>query len=113
MFLDERTGYALQTKDERNVILGGFKAIGFVMLLLSLLFIVSCADLGDRDNPLDPGANNYVETKEPDENSSSSKSIQSSSSSKKAENSSSSSKDSKPVEVSSSSKKNEIRWIFR
>ena len=106
MFLDERTGYALQTKDERNVILGGFKAIGFVMLLLSLLFIVSCADLGDRDNPLDPGANNYVETKEPDENSSSSKSIQSSSSSKKTEVSSSS-KDSKPVEVSSSSKKSE------
>ena len=106
MFLDERTGYALQTKDERNVILGGFKAIRFVMLLLSLLFIVSCSDLGDRDNPLDPGASNYVTSKESDEDSSSSKSIQSSSSSKKTEVSSSS-KDSKPVEVSSSSKKSE------
>ena len=71
-----------------------------------VFFLASCSDLGDRDNPLDPGASNYVTSKESDEDSSSSKSIQSSSSSKKTEVSSSS-KDSKPVEVSSSSKKSE------
>ena len=71
-----------------------------------LFFLASCSDLGDRDNPLDPGASNYVTSKESDEDSSSSKTIQSSSSSKKTEVSSSS-KDSKPVEVSSTSKKSE------
>lgn len=78
-------------------------AIGSIMMFS----LASCYDIGDRDNPLDPGASNYVTPKDSDEVSSSSKSKQSSSSSKKAEGSSSS-KDSKPVEKSSSSKKSEL-----
>lgn len=58
-------------------------AIGSIMMFS----LASCYDIGDRDNPLDPGANNFIGFDEPENDSSSS------------------SKNIEPVEVSSSSKK--------
>lgn len=59
-----------------SVILSGTKwsrRISFVAGLSSFIFLAACSDVGDRDNPLDPGADNYVaQLEELDEVSSSS-----------------------------------------
>lgn len=86
---------------------------------MALLLLAACTDIGDRDNPLDPGADNYVAIDDDPESSSSAiqsddsrdKSSSSVSSSSKEKVSSSSSSDvapasseDSPVESSSSSK---------
>lgn len=86
---------------------------------MALLLLAACSDIGDRDNPLDPGAENYVAIDDDPESSSSAiqsddsrdKSSSSVSSSSKEKISSSSSSDvapasseDSPVESSSSSK---------
>lgn len=86
---------------------------------MALLLLAACTDIGDRDNPLDPGAENYVAIDDDPESSSSAiqsddsrdKSSSSVSSSSKEKVSSSSSSDvapasseDSPVESSSSSK---------
>lgn len=88
---------------------------------MALLLLAACSDIGDRDNPLDPGAENYVAIDDDPESSSSaiqsddsrdksSSSVSSSSnasSSSEKQSSSSSSKTPEPGEESSSSKKEE------
>lgn len=82
---------------------------------MALLLLAACTDIGDRDNPLDPGADNYVAIDDDPESSSSAiqsddsrdKSSSSVSSSSKEKVSSSSSKTPEPGEESSSSKKEE------
>ena len=69
-------------------------AIGSIMMF----FLVSCYDIGDRDNPLDPGAGNYVAYEESSSSSVIPDSVPGSASS-------SSSKVNEPAESSSSSKK--------
>lgn len=51
MFLDERFD-CFHPK--------GLKLIGFIIFLLSVLLLSSCSDMGERDNVLDPSADNYV-----------------------------------------------------
>lgn len=82
---------------------------------MALLLFAACTDIGDRDNPLDPGAENYVAIDDDPESSSSaiqsddsrdksSSSVSSSSNaSSSSEKLSSSSKDVEPDEKSSSS----------
>lgn len=78
---------------------------------MALLLLAACTDIGDRDNPLDPGAENYVAIDDDPESSSSAiqsddsrdKSSSSVSSSSKENVSSSSSKTPEPGEESSSS----------
>ena len=55
---------------------------------LILFFLSSCYDIGDRDNPLDPGASNFIGYDEPSDESSSSVQKEESSSSKKSSSSS-------------------------
>lgn len=101
-------------KYNNNVILSGTKwsrRISFVFSLSSFIFFAACSDFGDRDNPLDPGADNYVaqidepESSEDKDLSSSSKDKEKESSSSVEEKSSSSVADesSNSGEVSSSS----------
>jgi hypothetical protein len=95
-----------------------WSGISFVLIAL---FFAACSDFGERDNPLDPGADNYVaqidepesssDNKDPElaEGSSSSKNVKSSSSAVKESSSSggvssNSSKVPEPAEGSSSSK---------
>lgn len=85
------------------------RSLGHVMIAsLVMLLFASCSDFGDRDNPLDPGASNYVIDDDDSESSSScsarsssSSSKKASSSSKKAESSSSSTQSSSSSEKSS------------
>ena len=74
---------------------------------LMLFFLSSCYDIGDRDNPLDPGASNYIEPTEPDDESSSSK-IVSSSSKKTTSSSSIKASSSSTAKKTSSSSKNVV-----
>ena len=91
----------------KEILNSSLRAIGFTMLLL----LAACSDIGDRDNPLDPGAENYVAIDDDPESSSSAiqsddsrdKSSSSVSSSSKEKISSSSSKTPEPGEESSSS----------
>ena len=91
----------------KEILNSSLRAIGFTMLLL----LAACSDIGDRDNPLDPGADNYVAIDDDPESSSSAiqsddsrdKSSSSVSSSSKEKISSSSSKTPEPGEESSSS----------
>ena len=111
MFLDERR----ETKDERLDCChpGGHRPVGSIILLFAVLIFSSCYDIGDRDNPLDPGAANYVAYEESSSSrhsglepeSSSSRKVSSSSSKKVASSSSkkASSSSSKNVVPSSSS----------
>ena len=95
-----------------------FSPWSVVIGTMMVLSLTSCYDIGDRDNPLDPGASNYVEPTEPDDDSPSSSSSRHSgfdpessssskktvsSSSKKTESSSSKSLSSSSVISSSSS----------
>lgn len=99
----------------KEILNSSLRAIGTMTLLL----LAACSDIGDRDNPLDPGAENYVAIDDDPESSSSAiqsddsrdKSSSSVSSSSKEKVSSSSSSDVAPassedssVESSSSSK---------
>lgn len=90
--------------------------VGEGLLAIScLMLLAACSDFGERDNPLDPGADNYVAVVDDPESSSSAiqsddsrdKSSSSVSSSSKEKVSSSSSKTPEPGEESSSSKKEE------
>ena len=90
--------------------------VGEGLLAIScLMLLAACSDFGERDNPLDPGADNYVAIDDDPESSSSAiqsddsrdKSSSSVSSSSKEKVSSSSSKTPEPGEESSSSKKEE------
>lgn len=98
----------------KEILNSSLRAIGTMALLL----LAACTDIGDRDNPLDPGADNYVAIDDDPESSSSAiqsddsrdKSSSSVSSSSKEKVSSSSSSDvapasseDSPVESSSSS----------
>ena len=105
MFLDERR----ETKDERLDCChpGGHRPIGSIILLFAVLIFSSCYDIGDRDNPLDPGASNYIEPTEPDDESSSSK-IVSSSSKKTTSSSSIKASSSSTAKKTSSSSKNVV-----
>lgn len=95
----------------KEILNSSLRAIGTMALLL----LAACTDIGDRDNPLDPGAENYVAIDDDPESSSSAiqsddsrdKSSSSVSSSSKEKVSSSSSKTPEPGEKSSSSKKEE------
>ena len=73
---------------------------------LMLFFLSSCYDIGDRDNPLDPGASNYIEPTKPDESSSSK--IVSSSSKKTISSSSIKASSSSTAKKTSSSSKNVV-----
>lgn len=91
----------------KEILNSSLRAIGTMALLL----FAACSDIGDRDNPLDPGADNYVAIDDDPESSSSAiqsddsrdKSSSSVSSSSKEKVSSSSSKTPEPGEESSSS----------
>ena len=72
--------------DNRPFVLLSFGHIMIVSLIM--LLFASCSDFGDRDNPLDPGASNYVIDDDDSESSSSCSARSSSSSSKKASSSS-------------------------
>ena len=76
-----------------------------VLGLSSLALVVACSDLGERDNPLDPGADNYVVVEESSSSSEevSSSSKEKSSSSKDASSSSKDEKSSSSVKTESSS----------
>ena len=95
----------------KEILNSSLRAIGTMALLL----FAACTDIGNRDNPLDPGAENYVAIDDDPESSSSAiqsddsrdKSSSSVSSSSKENVSSSSSKTPEPGEESSSSKKEE------
>lgn len=95
----------------KEILNSSLRAIG----IMALLLLAACTDIGDRDNPLDPGAENYVAIDDDPESSSSAiqsddsrdKSSSSVSSSSKENVSSSSSKTPEPGEESSSSKKEE------
>lgn len=95
----------------KEILNSSLRAIGTMALLL----LAACSDFGERDNPLDPGADNYVAIDDGPESSSSAiqsddsrdKSSSSVSSSSKEKVSSSSSKTPEPGEESSSSKKEE------
>ena len=83
------------------------RRISFV-ITISALFLVACSDFGERDNPLDPAADNYVEPEEESSSSLSSSSVyiyvKNSSSSTKKSGSSSSGKSSSSAKSSSDSK---------
>ena len=65
--------------------------LSFVCTLSSFVLFTACSDFGERDNPLDPGAYNYVAPNDDAKSSSSSiKKTESSSSSVKSDKSSSS-----------------------
>ena len=51
----------------KEILNSSLRAIGFTMLLL----LAACSDFGERDNPLDPGAENYVAIDDDPESSSS------------------------------------------
>ena len=83
------------------------RRISFV-ITISALLLVACSDFGERDNPLDPAADNYVEPEEESSSSLSSSSayiyVKNSSSSTKKSGSSSSGKSSSSAKSSSDSK---------
>ena len=93
-----------------SVILSGTKwsrRISFVAGLSSFIFLAACSDVGDRDNPLDPGADNYAvqleESSSSEEDLLSSSSMESSSSTGSSSATDDSSSGENPSEEASSS----------
>lgn len=80
----------------KEILNSSLRAIGTMALLL----LAACSDIGDRDNPLDPGADNYVAIDDDPESSSSA--IQSDDSRDKSSSSVSSSSKEKVSSISSS-----------
>ena len=86
-----------RAKQSEPHVIASPKGAAIYCLVLLVVLLVACSDIGDRDNPLDPGAENYVAVVDAPE--SSSYVILSDDS---REESSSSSKEDEPVEISSS-----------
>ncbi|MBO5532052.1 MAG: hypothetical protein J5977_06295 [Fibrobacter sp.] len=86
-----------RAKQSEPHVIASPKGAAIYCLVLLVVLLVACSDIGDRDNPLDPGAENYVAVVDAPESSSS---VILSDDSR--EESSSSSKEDEPVEISSS-----------
>ena len=85
-----------RAKQSEPHVIASPKGAAIYCLVLLVVLLAACSDIGDRDNPLDPGAENYVAVVDAPESSSSVMSDDS------REESSSSSKEDEPVETSSS-----------